>query len=54
MNFIPTSLFLLEDKDIPMDVYEKAEITIDDGEHVLSTKLFSLDIIWDYLSNRKA
>ncbi|KAL5478209.1 hypothetical protein EMCRGX_G025105 [Ephydatia muelleri] len=39
---------LLEDKDIP------AEIIIDDGEHVQSTKLFSLDIIWDYLSNRKA
>ena len=45
---------LLEDKDIPIDVYEKAAIISDYGEHVQSAKLFSLDIIWDYVSSRKA
>lgn len=36
-----------------MDVYEKAAVMFDDEAKVQSAKLFSLDIIWDYHSNRK-
>ena len=36
-----------------MNVYEKAAIIVDDEEQVQSAKLFSVDIVLDYLSKRK-